>query len=146
MTGPVDDLVTWLRERIAEDRASALACAGAPWVNDVPGMVHVDPAAIRENRGLRQLDYGYVACFDNSPSGDAFRKHIVRHDPRTALVQCDAHEYLLTFFRRMSEEDETVTTLVPHLGEKFRERFVRGLKELALAYQHSPGYREEWRP
>lgn len=74
---------------ITETEQDARACAGAPWVDDVPGMVQVDPAAIRENKqALGRL--GYVAHTDNSPAGDAYRAHIVRNDPAVVLRRCAA--------------------------------------------------------
>lgn len=81
-----DDLGPQVLAAIEETEQDARACAGAPWVDDVPGMVHVDPAAIRENRALRQL--GYVASTDNSPCGDVYRRHIVRNGPASALRRC----------------------------------------------------------
>jgi len=153
VTASVDELATWLRERIAEDKAAALACAGAPWSDYVPGMVHVDAAAIREDRAFRQL--GYVAHTDNSPSGDAYRAHIVRHDPRTALAQCEAHTAILDEHARR----EVASLEPPTYGQTFIvcRRCTAGwmhqivypcptLKATALAYRHHPGYREEWRP
>ncbi len=83
-----DDLVPRILAAIEETERDARACAGAPWIDDVPGMVHVDPAAIRENRALRQL--GYVAHTENSPAGDIYRRHIVRHDPASVLRRCAA--------------------------------------------------------
>lgn len=85
-------------ERIARD------CAGAPWVDDVPGMVHVDPAAVRENKqALGRL--GYIAHTDNSPAGDVYRAHIARHDPAAVLRRCAAD-------RRTVERHSTIRDAV----------------------------------
>jgi hypothetical protein len=128
------DLVQWLREQIAEDRTTALDCAGAPWVNDVTAMVHVDPIAIRENKwGLGHL--GYVASADNSPIGDAYRAHIVRHDPRDVLAQCEAHTAILDRVEAALRQPDSAWDVGYAV-----------LHALALAYQHRPGYRPEWTP
>lgn len=144
------DPLKWLREQVAEDRTAALACAGAPWIDDVPGMVHVDPTAIRENKwALSRL--GFVASADNSPTGDAYRAHIVRHDPRAVLAQCEAHTAILDAHTPMqlnSRGDLACPTCVDWDGVLDFEspgygywpcRTVLGV---ALAYQHRPGYAE----
>lgn len=162
----MDDLVTWLREQVAEDRRAALACAGAPWVDDVPGMVHVDPAAIRENKwSLGRL--GFVASADNSPIGDAYRAHIVRHDPQAVLDLCDAHDALLDAYEQVkAKADEHSQRFVADLRvgkhiytEEYQEERRQGqvhagrrwgmdiaVLTVAAAYRRDPGYREEWAP
>lgn len=90
----MSDLVSRLLAAIEETEQAARACGGAPWVDDVPAMVHVDPVAIRDSKwSLGHL--GYVASADNSPIGDAYRAHIVRNDPASVLRRCAADRRLL---------------------------------------------------
>jgi hypothetical protein len=135
----VDDLVMWLRAQIAEGRAAALACAGAPWSDYVPGMVHVDPAAIRENKQALGR-FGYVAGTDNSPGGDVYRRHIVRHDPRAALALCDAHTAILDQWKGLAQAPPEMSGI-----DAIRVEMEYVLRALTLAYQHRDGFREEWR-
>lgn len=57
--------------------------------------------------------------------------HIVLNDPRAVLAQCEAHTAMLAHALELDDKGDQDEHLV-------------GL--LALAYQHRPGYREEWRP
>jgi hypothetical protein len=85
----MSDLVSCLLEAIEQAEEAARACGGAPWVDNVPGMVHVDPVAIRDSKWtLGHL--GYVVSADNSPIGDAYRRHIVRNAPSSVLRHCKA--------------------------------------------------------
>lgn len=145
-------MVAWVREQIAEAESVARACAGTPWVDDVPGMVHVDPAAIRENRALRHL--GYVASTDNSPAGDVYRKHIVRHDPRAVLAQCSAYTAILDEHasREVSSMESSTFGQTYTVCRRCTAGWMRQIvypcptvKAVALVYQHCPGFREEWR-
>jgi hypothetical protein len=89
-----DLLVEFLRARLDEDEWAALNAAGAPWTDDIPGMIHVDSAAQRENK-LKYGHLGYVAGAEPSPLGDAYRRHIVLHDPARVLRGVEAKRRLL---------------------------------------------------
>lgn len=98
----MDDLVTWLREQIAEDRA-AVEVGRSPHAH---GCDHVE------------------CCCDQGA---------------TVLAQCDAHEALLALHVINQGACDVC-------GEWDYDWPCKTLRILALAYQHRPGYREEWRP
>ena len=131
-----DDLVQWLREQITGDRRLANA------------------AHSRISKGTEQWTADGMQVRDASRDKHLIVKHswpneidhIVRHDPRAVLAQCDAHERLLNLLLGMNDEAEQIGRVAPELGAAYRERFERGVQLLALAHEHRPGYREEWRP
>lgn len=139
------EMVVWVREQISEDRTVALACAGAPWVDDVPGMVHVDPAAIRDSKWtLGHL--GYVASADNSPTGDAYRAHIVRHDPRAAHARCDALEAILDRYEAsLRVPPNEISSFVRGQDDGYRQACLDAARDIAVSMARRPGFREEWR-
>lgn len=147
-----DDLVQWLHEQIAEDRRIANA------------------AHDRTQKGAEQWaaagDYG-TEIRDASRDKNLVVKHswvneiahIVRHDPRNVLVQCDAHEAILKVHNVWSVVYPGDTVDADPDGhcvgcgfdamEEYRTEDVNNcptLRALALAYRHRPGYREEWKP
>ena len=64
--------------------------------------------------------------------------HIIRHDPRNVVADCEAKLAIL---------DKAMS-----LAERFGEESLPGrvaldyVESLASAYRHRPGYREEWKP
>jgi hypothetical protein len=139
----VDDLITWLRAQLDEDERVARACGDVPWVDDVPGMVHVDPAAIRDNK----WDFGhlgYVAGADPSELGNAYRAHIARHDPAHVLREVEAK-------RKIVRECENQAAWESTTGRKYPATTAWALADttlrlLALPYADRPGYQDTWRP
>jgi hypothetical protein len=133
----VNDLVTWLREQIADVSARAQAAL---------------------ERGTSIYDSGWLR---DKGIDIANAVHIAGQHPRTVLAQCEAHTAILAVHN---------TPLVLHPDDppslwKYEERCCLGcgfdsreervtpeindcptLRATGLAYQHRPGYREEWRP
>lgn len=111
------DLVAWLREQIAEDRR-----------------------VIERNTGDDGLARGYpdyrTYVDDDTRAADDY---IECFGPKRMLAQCDAHTSLV---------DRCVRLRDVHTSDDFTAyRFAKEVMQtLGLAYQHRPGYREEWRP
>lgn len=60
---------------------------------------------------------------------------------RDVLAQCEAHTALLDSYA----EHIAMPEYTPYVKGR-RDKALHDLRLLALAYQHRPGYREEWRP
>lgn len=146
----MDAFVPWLREQIEEDRRIAKAA-----------YLQLNPATQewREDysRGMQVRDAkDHLVVTHSWPNEIA---HIVRHDPRAALAQCDAHEAILREHRPYGEwlRDE-FPAWAPSaerscVGCGFDNQEERRtldvndcptLRALALAYRHRPGFCEEW--
>lgn len=136
-----DDLLPWLRAQIAGTERSAIEAlgAGATWV------VRYDD----EDHSL----IGGTPDFDVAETignlADLFAAHIVRHDPRAVLAQCEAHTAILDLYdlvidRASIDLKDDDGVLLTHPIARRRMRDV--VKRLALTYQHCPGYQEAWRP
>jgi hypothetical protein len=151
-----NDLAPWLREQIAEDRAAALMATSGPWRHDPqkcwrkPGTAWCEEAVFAGPPGADAVCIaGTGECDDPQSMIDA--RHIARHDPRTVLAQCDAHEAILEEHWDVNEGD-CATCVTGHWGYPTHggsspQRFpCKTVRILALAYQHRPGYLEEWRP
>lgn len=151
MTG----LIAWLRAQIEADKAAAEACAGAPWSAPVPGMIHVDAKAIRENK-LAWGHLGYVASVER----EEYREHIARHGPRDVIADCDAKlaildDYALTV-RLRDEAAERIRMAGDHPDAKDLKTWDRAEREAAImggwvrllahGYRHRDGFKEAWRP
>jgi hypothetical protein len=157
----VDDLMPWLREQIAETRRIATDAivrksGGDTWAVEEPriagwGQDEQDIEVIGGGKPIVQCSYEY--------GGPMIAAHIAEHDPRTVLAQCDAHEAILNEHTpRVDRDGDQVCTTCVYFGDdedeggnRFRYREhddwpCSTVRALALAYQHRPGYREEWRP
>lgn len=150
----MDDLVTWLREQTADLRQAALtALRGYPFPTPEPSKHdthhwHSHWDALYQAPGRDDYVGGrQIADFPQSPYAAAFA---ARFDPAAALAQCDAHDRLVDYYVQMcglwkevsdDEKERDYRIMTQQLGDA---RFI--LRQLAVAYQHRPGYREEWRP
>lgn len=123
------DLVVWLREQIAEDRRVAEANAIDLW----PGTTLQKVADDKTHYAWQQHDV--------SPQRIA---HILRFGPRAVLAQCEAHTAILDL--HVNESCPEADTPCDVCGEWDEDWPCDTLRATALAYQHNPGYREEWRP
>jgi hypothetical protein len=139
----MDGLITWLRAQLDDDERLTRLCGDVPWVADVTGMVHVDPAAIRDNK-LAFGHLGYVAGADRNQLGDAYRAHIARNDPARVLREVKSK-------RQIVKECENQAAWESTTGRKYPATTawalaVTTLHLLALPYADRPGYRDEWKP
>jgi hypothetical protein len=135
----VDDLLPWLRAQIAETGRIAQAAKTnlAAWA---PGLPPWESAR-------------YLGKF-----ASYFDTFVARLDPDAALAQCEAHTAILDAHPCMTDEDDGtqqcgVCVQPGGIGcnewpEEWRTQPwpCPTVRALALAYQHCPGYREEWRP
>jgi Family of unknown function (DUF6221) len=129
----VNDLTTWLLEQIARVKQMARDCGGAPWVAEVGTCVHVDAAAICEEK-WKLGHLGYVGSIER----DTDREHVVEWDPARVLADCEAKEEILHALDEIEENSLT------HEAGWAGSRNIRRL--LALSYSHCPGYLQEWAP
>jgi hypothetical protein len=148
----MDDLITWLRAQLDDDERTARACGAVSWVDDVSGMVHVDPAAIRDNK-LAFGHLGYVAGAAPGAIGDAYRAQIARHDPARVLREVEAKRAILDGIQ-MCHACGTGRRCIPHDVSAGLLTTVRPahpvddqlVRLLASPFSDRPGYREEWKP
>lgn len=133
----MDDLITWLRACLDEDERVAREAAGAPWVAEIPGAVHVDAAAIAENRAWR--NFGFVASVEH----DADRQHLARWDPARVLAEIAAKRRILDLHAFGGTPPLSAADECRECVSDFPCPTVR---LLALPYADRPGYRPEWAP
>lgn len=116
-----DDLVAFLRARLAEDEQIAASCSGDTWT--------VDGGSIIADHWTDQIvDWIYD---DNAP-------HIARHDPARVLSEVEARRRI-TDECAWTSEAAVDTSAVAGLA-------LMTLRLLALPYAGHPDYRDEWRP
>lgn len=136
----VDELVTWLREQIAEDRRIATEAGGNRWLES--GESPDSGYAIR-SAGANHDDVVGPGHVGGGVWDATSRDHIVRHDPRAVLTQCDAHEAILDGYAKLVADDAATKYGDPDARSAFYQYEEVVLPALALAYQHRPGYRDE---
>lgn len=145
----MDELVTWLREQIAQVRQIAKdgivrKSHGDEWgvgegrILSWSNRDEQDTEVIGGGKPIVQCNYEY--------GGPMIAAHIAEHDPRAVLAQCDAHEAILNGYAKLVADDAATRYGDPDARSAFCAYEEVVLPALALAYQHRPGYREEWRP
>lgn len=141
----MDDLIAFLRARLAEDERTARAVEdrSAPW----DGQWMADG-----NSAVRTLN-GHVLFYRHgaAPLKPGLTEHIARHDPARVLREVAAKRELLD--EHQDVNDGLCGTCVnsdwgyPTHGGSSPQNFpCRTLRLLALPYADHPEYREEWRP
>jgi hypothetical protein len=123
----VEDLVTWLREQIAEDQRIAEATARM-WAPEPPVYEWDTKVARLEDAGWEPQE---VATLD---------RHVVRWDPARVLREVEAKRRILDDYERYAAERRRA------MGGWDSREVSPILTALALPYSDRPGYREEWRP
>ncbi|MZF56929.1 hypothetical protein GTX53_24375 [Streptomyces sp. SID5594] len=136
----MDDLVQFLRNRLAEDAAIAQAAAstegggtweaasenGTPWVSGrAQSGEYAVPIVI-------EFEYG-------NPDDHQRAAHIARHDPARVLREIDAKRSLLELAERAGDYHETFVN-------GFAAALESTLRLHAVAYTDHPDYRGTWRP
>lgn len=125
---PFDDLVPWLRARIAEDRLRADLLAEDFTVTDTAEDVIDAVYEVAEQRAVLAMCDAYTAILDAVQRGldghPGECVNVVGDDPAdwTPYDSCALHI------------GWAKTTLPPYAA-----------RLVSLAYQHCPGFREEWR-
>jgi hypothetical protein len=126
-----DDLVTFLRARIAEDEAAVQVVLG---VNVMAGIKHGKPvprwvpspkgdAGVWDTDGIPRVKFAWARE----------RDHIVRHDPARVLREIEAKRRIVDRYAWLREH-----------GDAGDAAWVLPL--LAAAYADHPDYRPEWAP
>lgn len=139
MTPPMTGLVAWLREQIAEIEQVAHAARPGPWLNGTDRPDLLDTTVYGQSSGPDKLE-DVCDTDDSDEFATANCDHISLHDPRAVLDECEAHTAIVD---RCVEEVDAWTIGVNESGPEVADFTLRAL---ALAYQHRPGFREEWRP
>ncbi|MFD3654344.1 DUF6221 family protein [Streptomyces sp. NPDC058620] len=137
----MDDLVQFLRDRLAEDEQVARA---AMW-DELSDVWTARPPQARYEQYIvaDYLDDGVVVVTPENADADGVGRHIARHDPARVLREVEAKRQLLdTFLPDAAGADEQIndewragSTLAVDL-----------LCLLALPYTDHPDYRPEWGP
>lgn len=144
MTAVADDLIAFIKARLAEDEQVAKACAGAPWVQDCAPMVHVDPKAIRDAKWIYGK-MGYVGTVEH----DYDRAHMVRHDPARVLRGVEAKRRLLDTWQGITQTErpdwmDNETWRLSTAGTIILISHMTAI--MALEWAYHPDYRQEWTP
>jgi hypothetical protein len=72
--------------------------------------------------------------------------HIAHHNPSDVLARCEAHEKLLDLHAQSTEHGWECSLCGPE-GQNIDCTYpCDTIRVLALAFQHRPGYRQEWQP
>lgn len=140
-----DELVVWLRPQIAVRKQLAEAC-GDPTTRGT--WYYSEP----HGETVRSEDNDYVACgpWDGDVDED-FARHMVANDPRATLAECEAHTALLDRHHLVYDEEHGLFcngcgyNAIERPRTKGSLNHCPTVRAVALAYQHNPGYREEWR-
>jgi Family of unknown function (DUF6221) len=136
----MDDLVAFLRARLAEDEAVARAATEGPWTVDntdyAEAIYGADQVAIIAGGRWG----GEASVFEQTE--DAI--HIARHDPARALREVEAKRGLLRRYGQLLENGRAHPDDLASSGALLALH--GAVKLLALPYGDHPDYREEWRP
>jgi hypothetical protein len=128
------DMTAWLRAQVEADKAAAELAAreGSQWKQDDPQHY---PGAISS--------LGGPVVYDEGAPDEHQAAHIVIHDPRDKIADCDAKLRLLDEYE--ARENDVVLMLGP---ECERQRQWSGLRLavrlLASGYRHRDGWQEGW--
>lgn len=134
-----DELIAFLRARLAEDEQTARDAGGVPWEGtDNAQWIHVRPEAIR-NETWRLGHLGHVATVEHNHD----RSHILRYDPARVLRDVEAKRRIIdaavaTWNNSCDPTDEFWVGLAPMMKSM--------LKHLATVWSDHPDFDEGWRP
>lgn len=142
----MDDLIAFLRARLDEDRAAALAASWDEW-DGSHWTAHHREQYDGQWAIIDRADEGVVTTIDPQAAQDApVAQHIARHDPARALRHVEA-------LRGVLEEWDTATGVA---AETFA--FGRGtarmtlsalepiMRHLVIEYADHSDYRDDWKP
>ena len=134
----MNDLIAFLRARLDDDAALALAASPGPWHPDEEHdeVLAVDDIVVAEGFALsgRQLR----ATVD----------HIARHDPARVLAEVDAKRRVIGEYESVAYSLSVAGPNTPPHGllEGATNVLRRTLETLALPYADHPDYQDTWRP
>ena len=132
-----DSLIEWLLLQIAEDEMKARTAGSEPWkwkVVDTPtqrdALVRPDGSICADSWGADRQETGF--------RGAEAKVFIERFNPERVLADCEAKRRMLARLHNLAKAWWTTTRSADEARSIIRE--------MALAYQNRPGYRDEWRP
>ncbi|MEV4258093.1 DUF6221 family protein [Spirillospora sp. NPDC049652] len=154
----MDELVEFLRARIAKDEQIARAGSGAAWRPSPPGSVSLDtsasdcaprdgakaagsgaagPGASASETGGPERP-GFVAQAEN----ESYAEHIARHSPARALREVAAKRLILDEYVKAAWLMSTGQR--GEAAEAAQAVRLATVRALASAYADHPAYRQEW--
>jgi hypothetical protein len=142
----MDELVAWLGVQLDEDERTARA---ATWHDDAGTWTahqsEYDSPRRSERRWfiIDSMDDGVITDVDPEASQpDGVARHIAEWDPERVLREIDAKRQALDHYARVcqltKDGDEAYLLAEGAVAKQ--------IQIMATAYDHRPGYREEWRP
>ncbi|MEV6079673.1 DUF6221 family protein [Streptomyces sp. NPDC052069] len=149
----MNDLVQFLRDRLAEDERIARAATPSPW-EQTPEKVGC----------LASAEYWEVVDCTGTPMARENAEHVARHDPARVLREVEAKRRRLTRHvperRRLTLLDKdggatsfgfyVCTSCTPNRtiehGQEVVEWPCLDVRDDALPYAGHPDYRDDWRP
>jgi uncharacterized protein DUF6221 len=136
----MNDLMQFLRDRLAEDEHAARAATWDEW-DSAHWTARPPQAAYERYTVADHLDDGVVVVTPENAEADGVGQHIARHDPARVLRDVEAT-------RRILGEHDTEGWKI---GDRVRDcqwnkRPCTTLRLLALPYSDHPDYRDDWRP
>lgn len=138
----MDDLIAFLRARIDEDEADALAVGG-----DKSWFLYLEGG--QDGWAVEGQDTGELGCIVGS---EALGHHIVRHDPARVLADVAAKRQIIELhspdgdFLPACKTCSCAGALACMDCHETVEWPCPTAKMLALPYADHPDYRQEWRP
>jgi hypothetical protein len=129
----MDDLIEFLRARLADEEPTARAATPGPWTPDVAE----ETINAAEGVVARVRDFNRVMT---SAQAEADTVLIARHaDPARVLTDGDAKWAVVRIAEAARDFAPTFTT-------GFAAKLEHALRLFALAYADHPDYRAEWAP
>jgi hypothetical protein len=142
----MDELVAWLGVQLDEDERTARA---ATWHDDAGTWTahqsEYDSPRRSERRWfiIDSMDDGVITDVDPEASQpDGVARHVAEHDPARVLREISAKRQALAHYARvcqLTKDGDEAYLLAEGVAAK-------QIQIMATAYDHRPGYREEWRP
>ncbi len=133
----IDSLIEWLLIQIAEDEMKARTAGSEAWkwkVIDAPtqrdALVRANGSICADSWGADRQETGF--------RGAEAKVFIERFNPERVLADCEAKRRMLARLQNLAKAWWTTT--------RSAEEAKSVMREMALAYQNRPGYRDEWRP
>ncbi|MEV5261761.1 DUF6221 family protein [Streptomyces anulatus] len=143
----MDDLVQFLRDRLAEDAKTALSAAlgrskYAAWRAEETDVYTQE--VILSGHAHRVADTGPTYPGADDYEEDAARAaHIARHDPARVLREVEAKRRILDSYLPDAVSADEQINEEWHTGSALADDL---LCLLALPYSDHPDYRDDWRP
>lgn len=132
----MDDLVAFIRARIAEERADAEAAAPGPWTTRG---CRIESADCDWESGKTCIE-----IYDEGGHTEADACHIARQDPAATIARCDALTTLIDLHGPHPDDPKRCGHCVGSDDYPFRERPCSTLHHVAMIWSAHPNYRTEW--